>query len=506
MSINMSALQEELYELFNQGKYSIILKMLNESFSSSTSHEEKQKIRHLMAEAYYGKRDFKRAKCEAEMILSNLSDTDDFELKGDVENLLGKIFRIYQKYEEALKHYKQAEKYFKTINHSIGLSKIYNNIGNIYLLFGNIKKAKTYHFESLKIAEKLKDVPAIASSHLNIGSLYYQDGEVDKALSYFQTANNHFQEINDLPSLATVNLNLAEVYILRNDMAKAEECAKISVELYTQIINSAGTIVSLKTLARIQKANNKIEEAINTLKCILEEEPQILSEDVLLELGNCYLLNSELGEAKNAFEQILNLSNKSDKGVVFALDSLAKIAIDTKEYQEAKSLFIQLIEVLEKMKPLDEASLHATKANLGYIFLKLKEINFALNILEETKKFYWKIKDFDEFLIVCSNYRDGLVELEAFSAVISVLKKYLIPTINKMKNDEIKNQAIFELAFIQHLIGNSESALNLWSKNKRDIKPSFKLPMLSIPTLSPSLSQKLEKEHKIFLKLIESQF
>ena len=129
----MTILEQEITELRSKGAYDKLILILNEAINNEKNPEERILMQFQLSETHFDNRSFSIAKKQAEELSLASQEQNNYSLKGEAENLLGKIFRIYQRYEEALKHYRIAEEAFQRSNNIEGLSKIYQNMGNVFI-------------------------------------------------------------------------------------------------------------------------------------------------------------------------------------------------------------------------------------------------------------------------------------------------------------------------------------------------------------------------------------
>lgn len=498
------SLEKSIEKYKRQGMFTDLIKLLEVSIPNISSEEAKTRLKIQLAEAYYAIREFQQAKALAEEILP-IAQQGYSILLGNTENLLGKIYRIYQRYEEAIDHYHKAEQAFKSINDKEGISKIYHNLGNVFVLLERFKKAHKYHTKALELAKQLGDQRAIASSYLNIGSLYYQNGEVDNALVNFKKAKDLFELVEDEPSLAATYLNLAEIHLLRREYSLTRDYGSKAVTLYENQNNVIGQRLGLTVHARAARAEESIETAIESYHKLINLNPNEASEDVYLELGECYLYQKELDIAKTTFEKILQLPDRTLRGVGFSLNYLARISIDKKEFEEAQKLFLQLLQVLSEIKPQDSDSMASTQGNLGFMYLKTGDISQAWNFLEKATNHFKRRKNWEEFITLTSNYRDELIQIKEYNHAIQLVKEYFIPICPK-KDVITLNQYHYEISLIYHLKGETDKGLQYWQQNynKKISFQKYSVPFLKNPNLNPKTRKELEQQHITFLKRLHS--
>ncbi|UCE14827.1 MAG: tetratricopeptide repeat protein, partial [Candidatus Heimdallarchaeota archaeon] len=388
----MTTFDESIREFIQQGRFHELIDFLERRIPEIPSQQKKLQLEFQLAEAYYSIREFKVSKRLVERIIPLIHDQENHSLLGEAENLLGKIYRLHQRYSEALIHYENAERAFKIGKNKNGLSKIYHNYGNVYIFLERFKEAKEYHSKALQLANQEGNPSAIASCHLSIGTMHYQNGEVDEALIHFEKARNLLEEIQELPSLSVVYLNLSETFLIRNNFKSAREYSSKAAELYAEQKNVLGQQLALTTLARINKAEGTFEEAIETYRQIIKLNPTEVKEEVLLELGECYLAQHQMNEARKSFEKVLELPTHTLQGAGYSLDYLARIAIEYQDFSDAREIYIRLLDVLHKMEPQDPDSIASTQGNLGYMYLKTGDFERAWEFLFMTGDYFKKRK------------------------------------------------------------------------------------------------------------------
>ncbi|MFX0172538.1 MAG: tetratricopeptide repeat protein [Candidatus Hodarchaeota archaeon] len=501
---DISAIEKHIEKYTRHGRYHDLIDLIEKTIPKINSKENELQLKLYLAEAYYEIRDFKQAKKLAEEILP-MTHLDHPVMSGNTENLLGKIYRIYQRYDEAIDHYQKAEQAFKSTNDKEGISKIYHNLGNVYVLLEHFKKAHKYHTKALELAKRLGNQKAIALSHLNIGSLYYQNGEVDKAFDNFRKAKELFELVGDEPNLAATYLNLAETHLLRREYSLTRDYSSKAISLYENQNNVIGQRLALTAYARAARAKQSMETAIETYNKLVNLNPDETSEDIYLELGECHLFQKELNLAKITFEKVLQLPNRTLRGVAVSLDYLARISIDRTEFEEARKIFQQLLQILNKIGPKDSDSIASTQGNLGLMYLKLMDIPQAWDFLEKATKYFKKRKNQEELITLTSNYRDELIQIEEYIHAIQIIKDFLIPVCPK--KDYMKlNHYHYEISLLYYLNGEKDEGLQYWNQNHSNKVPfqKFTVSFLKNPNLSQNLRKKLEYQHIYFLKQLQT--
>jgi tetratricopeptide (TPR) repeat protein len=502
----MNDFKDQIKEFSRSGKYHDLIILLEQQIAESKNTEEKYLLELKLAETYYSIREFSKAKIIGEKLLPLVKEKADLILIGEVENLLGKIYRIHQRYDEALAHYKNAQKSFKLANHNLGLSKIYHNIGNVYVFLGEFKDSLKNHQKALDLARQEDDDEAIASSCLNIGSVYYQNGQIDESLDYFGKAKDRFEKLRDEPSLAAIHLNLAEANLLRRDYETARENSRISRDLYTQQQNKIGLKLALTALGRAEKSSGLFNDAIDTFSSLINIDPSNTQEDIYFELGECFLEINQKVNAKEIFEKILELPHRTPQSIGYSLDYLARLALEMNNLNEAKAIYSQLLDVLNKMEPRDNDSIVSTQANYGFVLLKIGQFKAAWKLLETCTTYFRKKKNLEDLITLTNNYRDYLISIDDYAQSISVIENFIIPAVKKLSKEksQIYNNN-YEVALLYSIMGKKNEALKYWKEKKSKKKPfqRFSPTFLRSLIISETKRDELKKHHLSFLKMIQ---
>ncbi len=495
----------KINNLQRQGEYSKLIDFINLVVKQESDPNLIMHYEIIQLEAYFNLRKFDIVKKRAEELIFELQNCTPSH-KGEIENILGKVYRIHQRYPEALKHYSFAEKAFKESQDVQGLIKVNMNMGNVHIFQERFKEAKKLHLKALKLAETTRNYNLLGNCYLNLGSLYYQYGEIDNALKYYREAEAIFNQLNDIPSLAAVHNNLGEIFFIRRNFIQSSSHSNKALGYYKKENNVLGELIASKAYAKAEKALNHFEEAIKTYENILALQKEGKTEDVLLELADCYLSVNKLKKAEKTYKVLLNESNYTQESIAHALNSLALISIEKKDYIQAISCYSRLSILLEDLNPVDNDSLAATRGNLGYAYLKSGNKPKAIRYFEMAIIYFVKQKLQEEAMTLSKNFIYELTRDNDFQSGISVLINFSIPFAESVKNRTLKTKMVYEVAFLYHLAGQTSQGVKYWQKNGSErpfsqIKPDF----LNNKELTSKNRQYLEVEHRkfrqIFLKL-----
>lgn len=249
-------------------------------------------------------------------LYKSLNDTTGI---GDNNLSIGIINHKRGRYKDALRHYLQAEYFFKAKNLEIKLGPIYNNIGSLYNSQNKFDSAIIYLKKSVEISRKHKNYSSLQSAYHNIGTNFASLNQSDSAIRFYELAlelsqndiynlaptlvvlgkeyqkkgkysiaSKHYYEAIELAEknnyympLKEAYYNLSEISILKGDYRTAldhyQKYTAFTDSVTTSVFNSRlaeleaqyeserkeAEILSLKTLQAEQEANLKIRKKFN---------------------------------------------------------------------------------------------------------------------------------------------------------------------------------------------------------------------------------------------------
>ncbi|MBN1470967.1 MAG: tetratricopeptide repeat protein [Syntrophaceae bacterium] len=197
-------------------------------------------------------------------------------------------------YNSALKELLEAEKY-----HS-GNPKVHYYLGIAYHGKGMIKEAVEEFEEAISLDDNYSE------AHNYLGTLYSERKLWDKAIQEFEKAlRNH---LYDTPSMALYNM--AWAYYSKKDyhMALVKYQEALKVEPMTRL-----RPLIEKNIGLIYYDQSYFSEAIKHFKKSVELDSSLV--DAYYLLGQSYLKNKDDGNARGAFQNVIQLSPDSPLGL-----------------------------------------------------------------------------------------------------------------------------------------------------------------------------------------------
>ena len=208
-------------------------------------------------------------------------------------NVLGNVYTLMNVPKKALVQYKKALNFnIENSGDSSTIGFLYSNIGNIY---HDINEDSALYFfnKSLKIQMALEDDFRIAQVNWNIGRAHSQNPK--KAVEFYKKSYVFFKKTNYLNYLATLANNISISYLKLDNVAKASDYAKASL----QYADESKSRLELKNAYSI---NFKIQEIKNNYADALKYyELSIMIKDSLNRQSNIKALHE--AEIKYEYEK-----------------------------------------------------------------------------------------------------------------------------------------------------------------------------------------------------------
>lgn len=245
-------------------------------------------------------------------------------------NAQGVVFLIQGKYDNALKKFDAAKKYYEELNDRKGIATSLNNIGLAYNNKGDLDNAMDYFSESLEIREALGDKKGMATSIHTIGNVYQSRGDFGNALKHYLRSLKLKEETGDKKGMANTLNNLGLLYAEQNETDKALDYYKQSLKIREEIKDSYGIAVSLSNMAEIYFRRTHYNMAMDLcLRCLKLQENIGDKEGAGItyrQIGNIYREQGDYAQAHENFQRSLKIREQigDRQGTANALNNLAR--------------------------------------------------------------------------------------------------------------------------------------------------------------------------------------
>ena len=273
-------------------------------------------------------------------------------------------------YPNALRCYREAEKYHLEQNDKSGLMDCYLNRSIVFSKIGSYADALNYSQLALKLAEVTKDDYAAACIYTNVGIYFKQQGNYEDALDNHQKALAYFIKSNEKTGEAASNDNIAEVYLLKKEPEKAAEHSMKSISIGDKLgdryIASAGYHSMGKSFLQRNMPDSALVYLLKSYDLRNKMEDQNGMANTLIEIGKAYYQLGNLSNAKDKILSGITLANKIG-ALEFSREGYHQLALISNEEKKFKDAYNY--ELLYKQSDDSLFSIEKTK-EFGQLKLK----------------------------------------------------------------------------------------------------------------------------------------
>lgn len=218
-------------------------------------------------------------------------------------NELGVYCFIRSRFDDALQHYKEAERLFRSANATHDVGKVLLNIGNVHHRLGDFATSLSYYKQCLEIAQevgdaileakvltnmtpffelliydtetslnyasrtievfkRMGDLVGLAKAYSNMASYQRRSGDYDAAVMYSQMALDIDRKFSEPIDYLSNYYSIAYSYLLKDDVVKAREVIDQGLELSKQFPKSPGTLYVQLANAKVMLVEGRYAESL----------------------------------------------------------------------------------------------------------------------------------------------------------------------------------------------------------------------------------------------------
>ena len=300
---------------------------------------------------------------------------------------LGLCYYKLDKYEDAIKWFREAEILQKEIGDREAEASSLNNIGLSYKKLGNFEKAIEYYEQTVIIDEESGNVAESAKTLNNIGMIYRAWGKYDQAIEHFERSLEVKKILNDTAGISTTLNNMGLVYTEWKKFDQAVQILEESLAMEEMLQNDSEIALRYNNLGRAYFMMQRYDTALAYFKQSLDihlarnEKSRVALE--YNNIGKVYQAWGQMKEADSYFSSALSiyseLGMESEKATVLAnLGKIHHLSGDNK-----KALVL-----------MDSSTYLATKLNLRSQlesnYLSYSDIYSGLKDFERALDYYKK--------------------------------------------------------------------------------------------------------------------
>ncbi|MCF8259453.1 MAG: tetratricopeptide repeat protein [Melioribacteraceae bacterium] len=261
---------------------------------------------------------------KAEKLLVELNDNQGI---ARTKNLIGNIYGEQNNFKKALKYWEEGLTFLKGKQSKIIRAGIINNMGIIYNMIGEYDKAYNNYTRALVEFESTESFLKIAQTKHNLGMLFLKKKQFDEAYKYFNESLSLSYKIRSLSQIAITYVSKAELYTSLNEMALAEVFVERSLENAYMLEDNLTIADSFKVKGIIEREKDNFKLSLNHFKTSIRfakhYNANLIHAEALMECGKLYEKQNDAknasklyNEAKDIFKRI---GAKADHKVVESL-------------------------------------------------------------------------------------------------------------------------------------------------------------------------------------------
>ncbi len=325
----------------------------------------------------------------------HFQETPD-SIKAQCFKKLGIILYQQEEYRKSIENFKQASKFFNTINDLENEHKCWSNLANVYVKLGKYDLAEKLYEKRLQKALENKDQTAQYSTHINFGYLYNHAEQYNRAANHLVQAQKLAASLKDNFKMQVALHNLTTMYLNQEVPDSALFYLRISSSSSNNLILKEAALWNLKEL-HFQLGN--IDSAYFYKSQYHVVADSLKNKEIALTIAR---LETELQQEKDRvrFATFLNWAIALTATLIIAL---VLWYIDKqnankrlKEYRRLTNMFIQQLKVFENEKTEVGSKLHSSvMPTLVAIrgFLKVGNTEKAEKYLEEVGEEIFNMQD-----------------------------------------------------------------------------------------------------------------
>lgn len=195
-------------------------------------------------------------------LMSNAREKNDGLVEAVCLQQIGQIFYNYGNYTQAVDHFLQAEKIFRSLPEPARLAENLNLLGVVYYFNKQVSLAARQFDEALKLNEARHDTVGLAFTYGNIGHLYEKKLLYDSARIYQQKALVYYHKAGDSAGMAKIYENMGSIFEDLAQFDSARICFEKALSLNRLHNNEIAQIEILNNLGDVNRKTGRYREGL----------------------------------------------------------------------------------------------------------------------------------------------------------------------------------------------------------------------------------------------------
>ncbi|MCB0664576.1 MAG: tetratricopeptide repeat-containing sensor histidine kinase [Saprospiraceae bacterium] len=194
---------------------------------------------------------------------------------------IGVIYRLTDKYDEAINIYQENVRIRKDLMDSTNLALVYNNLAVVYTYLKQFDRAIEYLDTSITIYQQLQDSFKLGALYVTLGDTYRSQGKSDLAMSNLKKGYDIMQKFNDNIHQSKALLYMGQTQFQSDNFVQAEVFYKEALKVLEESELDDIRLDIYKALASNNEAQGKYQPAYEYLSQYLLIFEKLQSEEKL---------------------------------------------------------------------------------------------------------------------------------------------------------------------------------------------------------------------------------
>lgn len=390
------SVDKEIEAYSNESALSFIVKLLDLKIPSSRKAEAHIKAGTVLSQL---SRYDEAVKHYKEALKSSSRDRSK---QADAYKGTGKVMWSMGKYSEALTHFKKAFLIYRKLRDRKGMSEIYEQTGLVYYNKGEYKDSVEQFNKALEKADNKEQENSILS---NLGLVLFRQGEFSQAMKYYTKALKDAERNKNLNNQGILHLRIGLVFWETEKHDEALKHYNTALDINRKIGNLRMEAIVLGNIGNIY---DNLKESDTALKYYFEalridkEINNLDNETIILgNIANIYGSREEYGKSLEYYMQALDIDREIGNRWSEAIDlgNIGELYKRQKKFTEADKYFSMCIDIVRAMNaryPLSHFLYHR-----GELLFQMKDYDGAYALAEESAEIAGEINK--ETLVEAAN-------------------------------------------------------------------------------------------------------
>ncbi len=285
-----------------------------ELYSMVVAQDDPHRKNGVVAEAYLRRGEIYSRRAQWKQSASDLarsraivSELNDFEALGRVDNILGTNHAEQGKINKAIEFFERAFKQFEHTRQTQMAGVALMNLGITYNMIGEYDSAVTYYTRAKSYFENVGDVNRLSEVHHNTGMTHLSRRMFKDAIGEFNTSYMLSASLQNLSLMGLANLGKAHAYYHLRDFPMAVKLVSQAVDYATKSGDRLSLADAYKVKGMIHREMQSYDSAASYLRTSVrintELHNQLNLAESYFEIGVLEVKRQNTDEALQAFQK-----------------------------------------------------------------------------------------------------------------------------------------------------------------------------------------------------------